>query len=261
MRLHARTGVITLIQRRSRVSSLRECLSCLYHDASSFPLPTVSTLANRQHTCRLSDGTAYVDARPLLSNHRLGLVYKLLLPRAMADRNTAKHAVEMLNQYEKEFLDGLATWRDRIRGHDSGQENGIHRTAYYILNKRRSNTNEFNPSSDLTLTQKFQLAWLRKLCMQTPGKRIGDTVYNWELHVDLAALECRTTERMRKNGTTYLRPGFQVAWTASADMEANDWNRNEGDAGTVVEDEAIINFGGPVLGSSGCDEYLVRHPP
>ncbi|KAJ4381979.1 hypothetical protein N0V85_008599 [Neurospora sp. IMI 360204] len=209
----------------------------------------------------LSDGTAYVDPHPLTSSYRLGLVYQLRVPTAkmakMAkQKNKAKHAVEILNEYEKEFLDGLATWRNRAQNADEGERNGIHRTVYYILKKQLSGTKEFDPSADLTPAQKLQLAWLYKLCSQMPGKRIGDQVYEWLLHVDLAVLSCRTVNRVEKDGAISPRPGFEVEWTADADIETDDWNRNEGEAGMEVKEEALINFGDPGFGSSGLDEYL-----
>lgn len=175
----------------------------------------------------------------------------------MADQNTAVNAVNILNDYEKEFLDGLTTWRNRVRNADDDKPNGIHRTVYYILKKQLSGTKDFDPSADLIPAQKLQLAWLYKLCCQMPGKRIGDEVYNWQLHVDLAVLSCRTVKRKDKGGAISLRPGFEVGWTADADIETDDWNRNQGEAGMEVKEEAIINFGDPGLGSSGLDEYLV----
>lgn len=217
---------------------------------------------NNQNTRRLSGGGAFVDAYQLTSGYRIALVYQLHVRTIkMAEQNTAKNTVSILNNYEKEFLDGLVTWRNRVQNADEDQHNGIHRTIYYILNRQVSGTEEFEPSADLTPAQKLQLAWLYKLCKQMPGKRIGEEVYEWLLHVDLAVLLCRTVQRTEKDGRIAVRPGFEVDWTADADIEKDDWDRNESEQGMEVREEAIINFGDSGLGSNGCDEYLVTLSP
>lgn len=176
-----------------------------------------------------------------------------------AKKNKAENAVAILNNYEEKFLKGFATWRDRVQK-ARNEPYAIQKTVYYILKKQTSGTKEFNPLADLTPGQKLQLAWLDKLCRQLSagGKRIGDKVYDWQLLLDLVVLSLKTFPRKEKTG-----PGFEVKWTAPADIERDNWDRIDAEAEMPVEEEAVINFGGPAFGSSGscCDEYLVRTLP
>ncbi|KAK3400706.1 hypothetical protein B0T20DRAFT_505078 [Sordaria brevicollis] len=204
----------------------------------------------------LSDGTAYLDPLPLTSGYRLGLVYKICVPTAKmaeaAKRNTAANAVGILNSHEGKFLDGCEEWRKRVQ-ESRCKPNGIQKTLHYILKKKVPGPDEFDPLTDLAPGQKVQLAWLDKIRRQVSEgtKRIGDKVYNWQLHLDLVVLSIKTFTR--EEGTA---PGFETKWTAPADIERGDWDRNEAEEGMEVDEEAVINFGDLGFGSTGSDEYL-----
>lgn len=216
---------------------------------------------NQIDTRRLGESGAFVNTLPLTSGYRIGLVYQLhFTNKEMIKQNTAYNTVKYLNDYEKRFLDGLKTWRNRFQNHEASKQNGIHWMVYYILKKQSLDSPKaFDPPADLTPAQKLQLTWLYKLCGQIPGKRIGDKVYNEPLLVDLAVLSCRTYEKKKKDGETGERPGFELEWTADADCIENDeWEPDDSADGIEVKAEEIINFDD--FGSSGKDQYLVRPP-
>ncbi|KAK3949192.1 hypothetical protein QBC32DRAFT_244175 [Pseudoneurospora amorphoporcata] len=201
----------------------------------------------------LGDSGAFVNALPLTSGYRIGLVYQLhFTKKDMIEPNTAFNTVDYLNDYEKPFLDGLATWSKA----GNMKRNGIHWMVYYILKKQPVDAGVFIPSADLTPAQKLQLTWLCKLCGQMPGKRIGGQVYDWPLLVDLAVLSsCRNLVKETKDGKTEERLGFEVDWTTDADcIENYDWKRDDSAEGMEVKQEEIINFDD--FGSTGKDSYL-----
>ncbi|KAK1774672.1 hypothetical protein QBC45DRAFT_396845 [Copromyces sp. CBS 386.78] len=215
---------------------------CHYFDAKMKPC-LIATLG---------DSGAFVNALPLTSGYRIGLVYRLLFTKKdMIEQNTAFNTVDYLNDYEKQFLDGLETWSKA----GNMKRNGIHWMVYYILKKQPVDAQAFIPSADLTPAQKLQLTWLYKLCGQMPGKCIGGKKYDWPLLVDLAVLSCRNFVKETKDGKTEKRLGFEVEWTTDADcIENDDWERDDSAEGMEVKQEEIINFDD--FGSTGKDSYL-----